>query len=821
MKLSLLIVGFFTVITCLAQRQTKSSSEVYHELEKLKTLGNVLYLAAHPDDENTRVISYLSNERKVRTAYLSLTRGDGGQNLIGTEKGDALGLLRTQELLAARRLDGGEQFFTRALDFGYSKTPEETFSIWNKKEVLKDVVWIIRKFQPNVIITRFPTNAKTHGHHTASALLAEEAFIAAADSNQFKEQLKWVDTWQVTRLVHNASSWWYKNLAEEAKENPDYTTIDIGTYNSLLGKSYNEIASLSRSQHSSQGFGSAIQRGSQIEFFQHVKGQKAKNDLLDDIDLSWKKVGNENIERLIDSILNHFDHLHPDLSIPGLLDVYRLIDTLKNQSFEHQKQYKLNQLKDIIFNCAGLWFSANTSRKMATLVDTLNIDVSIINRSNYPIYLKRIFCENIDSTYHTSLEKNKKNEFNFQYIISNDTRLSNPYWLNEPHPKGMYKVIDQTEIGTPENKPSVEFIFELDFNGTILKQETPVQYKEIDRAKGEIIQPFAIVPDVTLNFSEEIILQQGEHPITIEVEIEAFKKSSATISMEYVDGWEIDPLHHLVFIKKGEKKKLTFSLTPNEKASSCELKLGCKTDFMTSSLGLQTIQYNHVPHQVLLPLATAKLVKLDVQKKGDKVGYVMGAGDKVPEALRQIGYNVTLLDPEKLNETDLSTFDAIIMGIRVYNTLEVLKKTNQYLLSYVKNGGNMIVQYNTSRGLKTSNFAPYPLELSWNRVTDETAKPTFLKPNHPLLNSPNKLTYVDFENWVQERGLYFADNWGKKFSPVISWHDKNEEPQNGSLLLAEYGKGSFIYTGISFFRQLPAGVPGAYRLLANLISYGK
>ena len=349
-------ISLLLIATASYAQKQMNASEIKLALNKLNTLGSVLYVAAHPDDENTRLIAYMANERLVRTGYLSLTRGDGGQNLIGTEKGPLMGVVRTQELLEARKVDGGEQFFTRAVDFGYSKTPEETFIKWDKQAVLADVVWAIRKFKPDVMITRFPPTSKAgHGHHTASAILAAEAFDLAGDKNAFPEQLTYTTVWQPKRLLLNASTWWDKELPQKAKDNPtEYTTVDIGTYNTLLGKSYGEIAAESRTMHKSQGFGSAKQRGSKLEYLKLLKGEPFKTDVLDGVNLSWKTVnGGEAIEKLLTKAITNFNAEQPELIVPTLLEAHQLLNKLPDSN--KWKWIKLSKIRTVIANCAGLF----------------------------------------------------------------------------------------------------------------------------------------------------------------------------------------------------------------------------------------------------------------------------------------------------------------------------------------------------------------------------------------------------------------------------------------------------------------------------------
>lgn len=822
--LSLLLVS----ATLFAQKQL-NASEIKLALNKLNTLGTVLYIAAHPDDENTRLIAYMANERMVRTGYLSLTRGDGGQNLIGTEKGHLMGVLRTQELLEARKIDGGEQLFTRAVDFGYSKTAEETFVKWDKKEVLADVVWAIRKFKPDVIITRFPpTSAAGHGHHTASAILAEEAFDLAGDPKYFPEQLKYTTVWQPQRLFLNASTWWDKELPQKAEANPkEYTTIDIGTYNTMLGKSYGEIAATSRTMHKSQGFGSAKQRGSKLEYLKLIKGKPFKTDILDDISLSWKSIKNgETIEKLLTQAITDFNIEKPELIVPTLLEAFNLINQLNNDN--KFKNSKLKEIKKIISACAGLFIEVTANDYSTSIGNKIELTTTLINRSNLNIEINNILYSDlgIDSTrfiipdtlLNSSLANNIplsfKSKIDCPTYMSNEA--TNPYWLNSTF-DGLYNVRDQELRGTPQNKPTFPVFVSVKIDGIKFTLKREIVYRWTDRVKGEIYRPFFFTPQVTANIANPIYVFSNSEPRDIRVTVKGHQANiKGNIVLNLPAGWKSKPTSiDYNFKQKNEEKVLVFSVF----ASGIE---STETIAIDGKHSLISIEYDHIKIQTLLPKATAKVIRLNVAIKGKTIGYIKGAGDEVPTALEQLGYQVVMLDENSLKNNDLSQYDAIVAGIRAYNTNKFMPSVYTRLMKYVEEGGNYVVQYNTNRGVDTKTMTPYPLKLSRDRVTEEDAPVTTLVPlEHPILSSPNKITDKDFDNWVQERGLYFPKEWDDKYTPILGWNDKNEPMKSGALLVTNHGKGTFIYTGISFFRELPAGVPGAFKLFANIISYGK
>lgn len=799
-----------------------NSSEILQDLNRLNVLGSVLYIAAHPDDENTRLISYLVGERKVRTAYLSLTRGDGGQNLIGKEQGEMLGLIRTHELLAARRIDGAEQFFTRANDFGFSKNPDETFGFWNKDSILSDVVWIIRKFKPDVIIMRFPTTGEGgHGHHTASAILAVEAFDAAADPNMFPEQLMYVSTWKAKRLFWNTFNFGTNNTTS-----PDQLQIDCGVFNPLLGRSYGEISAMSRSMHKSQGFGSALYRGSQLEYFKLIKGEPYTNDLFDGIDISWSRVsGSEDVKASVDKIINSFDMYSPGSSVPLLLQLDKKLLSLDIDDPEsYWRQKKINEVKDLILECAGIWLEADASDYSAVPGGSIGLTLEVICRNLEGVRLKRIaFSGSADTTADLLLEKNTSYKLSHAEKIDKIAEYTNPYWLNSKHSPGLYTVVDRMLIGSPESNPGSIVGFSLEIEGSIISVIKPVVYKSTDPVKGEIYRPLEILPRVTINLEEKVYIFTPGSLKKVRFRVKANAPGiSGTVEAKITPGWKINIKNPSLMInEKSGEYIVDAEITPPENAVSGMLELSVLAAGERFTKSIRRIEYDHIPHRFVLSDAEVKLVNVDLNTGGVKrIGYIPGAGDDVAASLTQAGYNVTLLSDEYLTAGDLTKFDAVVSGVRAYNTNERLQVHYTRLMDYVNKGGNLIVQYNTNNriGPIVAKMGPYNFNISRERVTNENAEVRFLKPEHRVLNEPNKITAADFEEWVQERGIYFASELDPKFEAVLSMNDPGEETKDGSLVIAKYGKGHFVYTGLVFFRELPAGVPGAYRLFANLLA---
>lgn len=820
---------FFTHQTKAQQPEKLTSIEIHDAIQKLNFLGSVLYVAAHPDDENTRLISYMATKVKARTAYLSLTRGDGGQNLIGPEIRELLGVIRTQELLAARHIDGGAQLFTRANDFGYSKHPDETLAIWDKKEVLSDVIWAIRKFQPDVIINRFNhrTPGSTHGHHTSSAMLSVEAFDMVGNKNVHPEQLQYVKMWQPKRLFFN-TSWWFYGSKEKFKkaDKTNLLSFDIGTYYADKGLSNTEIASLSRSKHQSQGFGNTGTRGTQTEYIELIKGELPKDptNIFEGIDTSWNRIpGGKAIGDILLTVEKNFDFLNPAASVEELVKAYQLIQKLDNQ---HWKAIKSKEIKEIIAAASGLYLEVVSAESSTTRKSNLSIKIEAINRSAAPIKLKSIQIPTIgiNKTTAIDLKHNQLIAYELEGKIAEDQAYTSPYWLTNKGTLGMYAVSDQKLRGTPETKHQIIADFILEIEGTTITYQRDIVYKMNDPVKGEVYKPFEITPEISVGLLDKVIIFADGKTKNISVNITSKKNTvSGIVSLEVPADWKVSPANTSFSInQKGEEKIVVFSVTPPDSQSEGYIQPKAIIDGKTYTDEVIMMDYDHIPFQTVIIPAQSKVVRLNIRKKGQNIGYIEGAGDVVPESLQQIGYKVTTIPVTSISETSLKPFDAIVVGIRAYNTVETLKFKQQDLLKYVENGGNLIIQYNTSHRLKvTDNLGPYPLKLSRDRVTDESAAITMLAKDHPVLNIPNKITDQDFEGWVQERGLYFPNEWSKEYTPILAANDKGETEKKGALLVANYGKGYYIYTGLSFFREFPAGVSGAYRLFANMLSLGK
>ncbi len=829
-KIILQAVFYLALYTGTAQTpKSYSAADVLQELKKLEVFGSVLYIAAHPDDENTRLLGYLANERKLRTGYLSLTRGDGGQNLIGDEQGIELGMIRTQELLAARRMDGAEQFFTRAYDFGYSKSPEEALKIWGHAKILSDVVWVIRKFRPDVIITRFPTTGEGgHGHHTASAILAGEAFDAAADSTKFPEHFKHgVKTWQAKRLLWNTFNFGGNNTTRE-----DQLKIDVGMFNPVLGNSYGEIAAESRSQHKSQGFGVPAQRGESFEYFSLIKGAPAEKDLMDGVEHRSSRMQLSKQEQLLydaelKRIISEFDAAYPAATVERLCRLSRLVskeDGSHAGNFYRRSTYQL--LQNLIVKAAGFFMEATVRNQLNVTGDSVQYTLQFNNRLGLPVEMAQvnIFGKTVvfDKTA-TNINAIKTGV----HFVPKEQAATQPYWIDSPMEAGAFNIPQQEDIGVPE-KPTATALFQLKLYNDVYNVELPVYYKYTDPVRGELYEQPQFVNPAFVNMHPSLIIfsnNKKNERRRVEFPVQFNKALDEKVVFKTRFNGHTQVIYDSVLhVSKGSKRIFTMELNsdsfPNNSSNYLTGQLEATSLPEPQLYSLAKIAYNHIPDLYYNYLQRARVIKMDLQIAGKHIGYINGAGDKVPQALEQMGYTVTMLAEKDITPAYIKQFDAIVTGVRAYNTNLWLGNAAATLNNYVKEGGVLLVQYNTNNnaGPLRQKIGPYPFTLGRSRITDETAAVNFLLPNDPSLHYPNKITQKDFEGWVQERSVYHAENIDSNYRRILSMKDPGEKESDGSLIIANHGKGKFVYTGLVFFRELPAGVPGAYRLLANLLA---
>jgi LmbE family N-acetylglucosaminyl deacetylase len=798
---------------------------IRQQLRSFNTLGSVLYIAAHPDDENTQAIAYLARGRGYRTAYLSLTRGDGGQNLLGPQFREQLGVARTQELLVARRLDGGRQYFTRANDFGYSKDYRETLRIWDREAVLADIVRVIRAFRPDVIVTRFaPEPGPTHGHHTASVVLAVEAFKLAGNAQAFPEQLGELTPWQPRRILHNVGPGGAGAGAGGGSES-DVLKLDVGGDDPASGESFASIAARSRAMHKTQGFGAGplvVAGGPRIEAFRLLGGEPATRDLLDGVDTTWSRVpGGAEIERLTEHAIAGFNVDDPAASMPVLLAIRRRVSALPADPVVSDKR---QQLDDIIRACLGLEVVTEVDQPEVVPGETLKMRHTAVVRARFPVRWAAVRYPGIRraSTVVLELHANQPIVRQASQVLPASTPPSQPYWLREEGTAGLFHVSDPALIGRPENPPAfpVEYVFDVGGQTLVVSTE-PVAATE--SGNPAVRRRLDVVPPVSLRFTSTVQLFAPDtaRPVTMEL-IAARARAAGTVRLEAPAGWKVAPSSQRFRLgAPGERARFTFTVTAPPELATARLGASVTINGVRFNNQRVEIRYDHIPFQVLQPAATMKAVALELAIRGRRVGYLPGAGDDVAGSLAQMGYAVTTLTGADLTPDTLRTFDAVVIGIRAFNTRKDLAGYLPALFAYAEGGGNVISQYNQSDGLDPNWLAPFRLHISRDRVTDEDAPVTVLAPDHPVLTTPNRITAADFTGWVQERGLYFPDQWDERFTAILASGDPGETPLRGGLLVARHGKGYFVYTSLAWFRQLPEGVPGAYRLFANLVSLGQ
>jgi LmbE family N-acetylglucosaminyl deacetylase len=810
--------------------KAQSSSEILHEMERLQTGLRVLYVAAHPDDENTRLISWLTHAQKADVAYLSLTRGDGGQNLIGAEMGDALGIIRTNELLEARRIDGARQFFTRARDFGYSKTAAETMEKWDEKWLLEDMVWVIRTYRPDVIITRFSPvenpERPTHGHHTASAQLALKAFDLANDPKAYPDQLKKLKCWKTTTLAWNTSTWFYgsrEKLEQTLKaENRSYTRIDVSDYIPLLGKACTEIAAASRSMHKSQGFGSSPSFGEQFEYLEYLKGAPLSEPFMADIPGMYAGHSEYNqVKDQLERIASGFNPFQPKNSVYALNDVYAKF--LKYQSME--PRFEAERVSRLIQACMGIKIQAGSSVRFVARGDSLMVKLEIRNSASIPIQGMIITLPDGQKMNLGILEPKSFYQKEFHILIPQNAAITEPYWLQMEHSEAQYLHQNGLKRGETVVEESVGAIkLQLQILSQWHEVSETIQYRYTDPVKGEVKKPLGILPRVSLSTEFPVYLAKTEGtPVKLSL-VAHTDIPNGYVEISLPNGWVSEPKFHAVQqLKKGQTYTYNYLIRANPAAGDGMLKAMLKEDLLITTSQTHEINYDHIPAHYWFEESKAKLIATPVVCKSKKVAYIEGAGDNVADALEQLGCQVDRISPSALGATKFTGagYDAVVLGVRAYNTLENIETLLPQLYEYAKQGGIVMVQYNTTANLKTKMSGPANFTLGRGRTTKEDSPVLFNLIDHPALTKPNTLIQKDFDGWVQERGLYYASSWDPAYQAPLSFTDPGEKPESGSLLVLPYEKGYFIYTGISFFRQLPAGAPGAYRLLGNLLSLGK
>jgi len=780
-------------------------------LKRLQTTASVMMIGAHPDDEDSALLAYLARGENARTAYLSLTRGDGGQNIIGPELFESLGVIRTEELLQARRLDGAEQFFTRAYDYGFSKTLDEAKRKWPEEIIKCDVVRAIRSFKPLVVISLWSGTANDgHGQHQYSGYISPIAVKAAGDSGQCADA---GPAWQVLKFYGRGG------------DSQTALRINTGKYDPLFGRSYFEIAMEGRSQHRSQGEGRVELRGDQFSTLRLVDSRVAK----------------------VEKETNVFDGLDtkPKSPPPTSASLDDLVAAYKERPANASDR---GDLAEAIKLAAGIQIDALADRETVVPDQQFDIAVKVYSRNAPDSKVKAITWSS--AAWHVTkaeppgtanaafVSRESANQFSyFTARVPGDAEPTQPYWLKVERKGEMFVWPTDSDQDLPFQPDPLVVSVKVEMNGTDVTFEQPVQYRFADPARGEIRRDLNIVPALSVAMDQNILIvpdggkiQKRRLTMTVTNNTSGPITGVADLMINSQNDWKIVPSTSAISLKiRGEKVSVPYDITIPSGTNSGSYDVTGSVTVGESKFDqeMHTIAYPHIQSHRFYSQAQTKAEIFELKTIPVNIGYIMGSGDDVPDGIRQMGLNVSMIDD--LSSADLSKFDSIVVGIRASEVRPDFAANNNKLIDWVRNGGNLIVQYQRS-AFAQQNLAPFPMTMndtqrtaagSTSRVVDENAKVTILEPTNPVFNFPNKITEADFEGWIQERDLYNWVTFDKQYTPLLESHDAGEQPNNGGMVIAQIGKGTYVYTSYSWFRQLPAGVPGAYRMFANLLSLPK
>ena len=876
-----------------APAQERGAAALGDAISSLGVTARVLMIGAHPDDEDTYLLAWLARAEHVETAYLSLTRGDGGQNLIGNELGEELGVIRTEELLAARRIDGARQYFTRAYDFGFSKSAEETFEHWPKDSILKDVVTAVRAFKPQVIIAVFSgTPRDGHGHHQVSGILAREAYALAADTMRFPRA-----------ATAGEGAWTPLKLYQTARFNPQQATLgfDVGEYDPLTGRTYAELSAESRSQHKSQGFGTLERRGSVMGYVRREQTRVGPADageeesIFDGIDTGWERLVNLVTERSARAALDSlpaataavraaFDAFEPGKVIAPLARVQALLGRICGRNArivegsppclafdprhgihraaaglspdaERSLAEQARRLNRALLLASGVLVEATSSREIWPAPGSAPVELYLANRGEQAIRIHPfVRTPDVPATptiYPSPARPSPSAPAPRPAAARPDTaptRLvlrpetlppdsalrkdvgvmlasTEPWWLATPRQGDMFAVpVD----GIPDDeRPLGPWVsVPLSVGDARMVATMPVIHRYGDPVRGEVQRPIAAVPAITLHLDREVEYAPANSAFDREVRVvvrSADSARTATVQLRVPDGLTAEPAaREVAFRTPGDVHTISFRVRGRLAPGRHEIAARARSGVDTFTSGYTTIDYEHIRPRRLHREATITLQAVDVTlPPGLTVGYITGVGDNVAPMLRQLGIPVTEIDPATMDRESLSRFRTVVVGPRAYEAQPALAERSQQLLDYVRNGGTVVAQYGQYE-MQRPGIMPYPVELSrpHARVTEEDAPVRILAPQHPLLTAPNRITASDFEGWVQERSLYMPVEVAPEYGKLLSLNDPGEPANDNAILVAKYGSGVYVYTSLAFFRQLPAGNPGAARLFVNLLGAG-
>ncbi len=830
------------------------ASALTRQLQRLQTTANVLHTGAHPDDEDSALVAYHARGEYARTAYLSLTRGSGGQNIIGPELADLLGIIRTEELLQARRFDGAEQLFTRANDFGFSKRREEGGRLWGEEAMLEDMVAAIREFRPIVIVSRWSgTPADGHGHHQFVGYLTPLALRAAADPNRFPAQIEaGLAPWQVEKLY----------VAERGLSRDGLLIVNTGEYDPATGRSYFEIGMHGRSQQKTQQMGSLELRGRQDSRLRLVgsigEAPLDESSVFDGIDVSIQGIGRfeqapnrtlarhlGRLERTLENVPGLYRPLAPQALVSPLsnaLDIARKARQAAN-SYDAGRllDEKIREIETALVMAAGVTVDALSEVETLIPGEGVNVAVRVYDPGIEAVDVAEVRLRTpggwatdeltaavLRNEQDSRRREKPSAEFGYTVQVPDDAEPTQPYWLERPRDGFTYDWSAAGDArGKPFGEPVMTAVVTLDIKGAAITLEREVEYRERDRVRGELRRRLDVVPAISVEPAAASVIvpaasDKRSHDVRLTVRNNAGSPTRGTARIEVPDGWTLEPASvDFALAASPATTTLLFAATmpDNVAAGTYRLNGVASVDGREFRQNMRVVAYPHIrTHRVFEPATTAFGV-IDVDVAPVRVGYVMGSGDRVPEGLRRLGIEVEMLDDPTLTSGDLSQYDTIVVGIRASQARQAFVASNRRLLDFVAAGGTLIVQYQQPDFI-AQDLAPFPASMDGNvRVVDETAAITLLNPEHPVWNFPNRIGQADFDGWVQERNNYNFTSFDEAhYLPLTEAHDPGEPESRGAMLYAKIGDGHYVYTSYSWFRQLPAGTPGAYRIFANLIS---
>ncbi len=815
--LALATTTFSPLAAQLAPPSNGGMVELDRLLQQIAENRRVLLIAAHPDDEDTALLSLMSRGFGARAAYLALSRGEGGQNLIGPELGRQLGIIRSRELLAARELDGAEQFFTRAYDFGYTRSFDETSGLWLPDSILKDIVRIVRSFRPHVIVSTFSGTARDgHGQHQAAGVAARAAFDAAGDASRFPEleTEEGLTAWTPLKLYQSI---WFNRQGASLE-------MSTGMLDPRVGQSYHQIAMASRSRHRSQDMGMLQRIGPQqtrllLEVNRADNGPAdAEEDIFSGIPLEFNQ-----LTRFATAARAAVDATNLSALTPGML--LQLSEATGRER---------DLLQRAIGIAAGLVIDAVVSEERLTPGQTVSIDVSLFNSGPYEVGIEDVsiaaptgWTVAPGAIPSERLQSGSMATVEFRVTVPRDAEFTQPYFLERAMVGSMYdwSAAPPDVRGRPFQPPLLEAEVVVSVIDAPVSLSREATYRTRSQAAGEVRREVRVVPLVEVKVHPRNVVWPGtgatQRDFTVSLLYNGPQSYAGEVTLE-IDGWTTPKSQRFTFERAGESARLVFSVSrpPNVSDTSVEVRaIAIGDDRRRFDVGVEVVEYPHIRPTALVHAARSSLRVTPMTIPAlSRIGYVRGAADRVPEALRQIGVPVEILDGDRLAQSDLTVFDAIVVGSRAYEIDSALTEHNERLMAYTRSGGLLIVQYQQYQFIR-GGYAPHPLEIGrpHDRVTDEMATVKILRPDNPLFNTPNRIGATDWVGWPQERGLYFAGTWDDAYIPLLEMHDAGRPPLQGGLLVARYGAGTYVYTGLSFFRALPAGTPGAFRLFLNLL----